>query len=157
MVGTIPPLRIQQRAEMRQLLPRVTTTPPPSSLPTWAGEVFRFALGAVLNVIVGYGSYLLLLHWLHYLAAYAIAYVIGIAVSYVFNALVVFRQPMRARAAVAYPLVYVVQFLLGLVLLKVLVEAVHIPVWLGPLVVSVLTLPVTFVMSRIIVRMGGPR
>lgn len=139
---------------MRQLLLRMTMKAPLSSLPVWAGEVFRFALGAVLNVIVGYGSYLLLLHWLHYVAAYAIAYVIGIAVSYVFNAIVVFRQPMRARAALSYPLVYVVQFLLGLVLLKVLVEALHIPVWLGPLLVSVLTLPVTFVMSRIIVRRG---
>lgn len=139
---------------MRQLLLRMTMAAPLSSLPAWMGEVFRFALGAVLNVIVGYGSYLLLLHWLHYVAAYAIAYVIGIAVSYVFNAVVVFRQPMRARAALSYPLVYIVQFLLGLVLLKLLVEALHIPVWLGPLLVSVLTLPVTFVMSRIIVRMG---
>jgi putative flippase GtrA len=125
-----------------------------SSLPAWAGEVLRFALGAVLNVIVGYGSYLLLLHWLHYVAAYALAYVIGISVSYVFNALVVFRQPMRARAALTYPLVYVVQFLLGLALLKVLVEVLHIPVWVGPLLVSALTLPVTFLLSRIIVRMS---
>jgi putative flippase GtrA len=136
---------------MRQLLLRMTTA---SSLPAWTGEAFRFALGAVLNVVVGYGSYLLLLHWLHYVAAYAIAYVIGIAVSYVFNAFIVFRQPMRARAALTFPLVYIVQFLLGLVLLKVLVEALHIPVWMGPLLVSALTLPVTFVMSRIIFRMG---
>lgn len=139
---------------MRQLLLRMTMAAPLSSLPTWVGEVFRFALGAVLNVVVGYGSYLLLLHWLQYVVAYAIAYVIGITVSYVFNAVIVFRQPMRARAALSYPLVYIVQFLLGVALLKVLVDVLHIPVWLGPLLVSVLTLPVTFVMSRIIVRMG---
>ena len=126
----------------------------PQALPSWVGEVFRFALGAALNIVVGYGSYLLLLHWLHYVTAYAIAYVIGIAVSYVFNALVVFRQPIRARAALSYPLVYLVQLLLGLVLLKMLIEALHIPVWLGPLLVSALTLPVTFLLSRIIVRMN---
>lgn len=126
-----------------------------SRLPSWSGEAFRFLIGAALNVVVGYGSYLLLLQWLNYVPAYAIAYVIGIVVSYVFSALVVFRQPLRARAALSYPLVYVLQFLLGLVLLKVLVEAMHIPAWLGPLVVSVLTLPLTFVMSRIIVRMGA--
>jgi putative flippase GtrA len=105
-------------------------------LPAWVGEVFRFALGALLNLVVGYGSYLLLLLWLPYVAAYAIAYVIGIAVSYVFNALVVFKQPMRARAALSYPLVYLAQFLLGLVLLKVLI------------------LPVTFLLARLIVRFG---
>jgi putative flippase GtrA len=123
-------------------------------LPAWVGEVFRFALGALLNLVVGYGSYLLLLLWLPYVAAYAIAYVIGIAVSYVFNALVVFKQPMRARAALSYPLVYLAQFLLGLVLLKVLIEAFHIPKSLGPLLVSAMTLPVTFLLARLIVRFG---
>ena len=120
--------------------------------PAWTGEVFRFLIGGVLNTVVGYSVYLLLFHWVRYEVAYAIAYITAIAVSYVFNAMFVFRQPMRVRSALYYPLVYLAQFLLGLILLKVLIGVVHVSAWLAPLLVSVLTIPMTFLLSRIIVR-----
>jgi len=120
--------------------------------PAWTGEVFRFLIGGVLNTVVGYSVYLLLFHWLRYEMAYAIAYIVSIAVSYVFNAMFVFRQPLRARSALYYPLVYLAQFLLGLLMLKVLIGVVHVSAWLAPLLVSVLTIPMTFLLSRIIVR-----
>lgn len=129
-----------------------TTTSFRSDLPKWTGEVFRFLIGGVLNAVVGYGGYLLLLRWMHYVPAYTISYAISIAVSYVFSALFVFRQPIKLRAALRYPLVYLVQFLLGLILLKMLIEVLHSPQWLAPLLVSVITIPVTFLMSRVIVR-----
>ncbi|MGB3462384.1 MAG: GtrA family protein [Rhodanobacter lindaniclasticus] len=122
--------------------------------PSWIGEVFRFLIGGVLNLVVGYGGYLLLLRWMHYEAAYIISYVFSVCVSYVFSTLVVFRQPIRARSALFYPLVYLVQFLLGFILLRVLVEILRLPTWIAPLLVSILTIPVTFLMSRIIVRTG---
>lgn len=118
-----------------------------------AGEVARFLLGGVLNTIVGYGCYLLLLRWMGYEMAYAIAYVTGIGISYVFSAAFVFRQPMRWRSAVHYPLVYLLQFLIGLLLLKVLIDLLHVPVWLAPLLVMVITIPLTFVLSRFVIHM----
>ena len=123
-----------------------------SRLPTWAGEAFRFLIGGTLNLVVGYGTYLLLLRWLHYETAYAAAYVVGIFVSYVFSALFVFRQPIRLRSALRYPLVYLVQFLLGLLMLRVSIEIFSLPAWFAPLFVNVLTIPTTFLMSRIILR-----
>jgi putative flippase GtrA len=123
-----------------------------SLAPAWTGEVFRFLIGGVLNTVVGYGVYLLLFRWLSYEVAYAIAYIVAIAVSYVFNAMFVFRQPLRARSALYYPLVYLAQFLLGLILLKALIGVAHVSAWLAPLLVSVLTIPITFLLSRIIVR-----
>lgn len=118
----------------------------------WAGEMLRFLVGGMLNVAVGYGSYLILLHWFRYEVAYAIAYVVGIIVSYIFSALYVFRQPMRWRSALFYPLVYLLQFLIGLALLKILIEVAHMPQRLAPLAVAVLTIPVTFLASRIVIR-----
>ena len=116
------------------------------------GEVFRFLIGGVLNLVVSYSSYLLLLRWIHYEAAYAISYIFSIFISYIFSALVVFRQPLRARSALLFPLVYLVQFLLGLILLRVLIEILNMPDWIAPLLVSSITIPMTFFMSRIIVR-----
>ena len=120
--------------------------------PAWVGEMLRFLIGGILNVVVGYGGYLVLLHWFRYEVAYAIAYVLGIAVSYVFSARYVFRQPMRWRSALRYPLVYLLQFLLGLVLLKILIEVMHMPQRFAPLAVAVLTIPATFLASRTIMR-----
>lgn len=124
----------------------------PKLISTLGGEVFRYLLGALVNVVVGYGSYLILLHWFGYEVSYAAAYILGIAVSYVFNALYVFRQPLRLRSALSYPLVYLMQFLLGLVLLKILIAGLHVPTKLAPLVVAMLTIPATFLASRIIMR-----
>jgi putative flippase GtrA len=124
----------------------------PSLNRAWAGEVLRFLIGGVLNVVVGYGGYLILLHWFRYEVAYAIAYVLGITVSYVFGTLYVFRQPMRWRSALRYPLVYLLQFVLGLILLKILVEILHMPQRFAPLAVAVLTIPATFLASRTIIR-----
>ena len=123
-----------------------------SSNRAWAAEILRFLIGGVLNVAVGYGGYLIFLHWFRYEVAYAFAYVLGIAVSYVFSALYVFRQPMRWRSALRYPLVYLLQFLLGLILLKILVDVMHMPQRFAPLAVAVLTLPATFLASRAIIR-----
>lgn len=116
------------------------------------GEILRYLIGGLLNVLVGYGGYLILLHWLRYEVAYAISYVLGVTVSYIFSALYVFRQPMRWRSALRYPLVYLLQFLLGLVLLKILVDVLHMPQRFAPLAVAVLTLPATFLASRAIIR-----
>jgi len=125
-----------------------------SAMPKRAAEIFRFLIVGALNTIVAYCTYLLLLIWLRYEIAYSIAYVFGIAVSYVFNAVFVFREPMRARSAMYYPLVYLVQFVLGVVLIKVFVIMLKIPEWLAPALVIVLTLPVTYLLSRLIVRAG---
>ena len=114
--------------------------------------MLRFLIGGGLNVVVGYGGYLILLHWFRYEVAYAIAYTVGIFVSYVFNTLYVFRQSMRWRSALRYPLVYLLQFLLGLVLLKILVEVMHMPQRFAPLAVAVVTIPATFLASRTIIR-----
>jgi putative flippase GtrA len=141
---------------MRSFVSRLSVAVPQllSTLPSWTGEVFRFLIGGVLNLLVGYGGYLLLLIWMRYEAAYVTSYIFSVCVSYVFSALVVFRQPLRARSALFYPLVYFIQFLLGFILLRVLVEVLHMPIWAAPLLVSILTIPVTFLMSRIVVRAG---
>lgn len=128
-----------------------------SRLRSWTGEVLRFLVGGLLNLGVSYGGYLLLLHWVHYAAAYSISYVFSIITSYLFSAWFVFRQPLRARAALYYPLVYLVQFLVGYALLRILVELLRMPAWIAPLLVSTLTIPLTFFMSRSIVRLGATR
>lgn len=116
-----------------------------------AAEGLRFLIAGGLNTAVGYGLYLLMLPWIRYEIAYAIAYVLGIGTSYLLNATFVFRQPLSLKAAFAFPLVYAAQLILGSVLLKVLVDWMGIPKQFAPLIVVVLSLPITFLLSRRIV------
>jgi putative flippase GtrA len=119
-----------------------------------AGEFLRFLIVGGINTVVAYGVYLLLLPWLRYEVAYAIGYAVGIATAYALSTAFVFRQPLRKRSAARFPLVYVVQFLVSLGLLRVAVEVFAVPQWLALAVSVVLTVPVTFVLSRWIVRAG---
>lgn len=116
------------------------------------GEALRFLVAGGVNTIVAYATYLVLLHWMRYEVAYAIGYTVGIIVSYVLNALFVFRQPMHARSATRFPLVYVAQFLASLLLLRFAVEVLGIPRWLALAASIAVTMPMTFLLSRWIIR-----
>lgn len=116
------------------------------------GEILRFLIVGGVNTLVGYGVYLLLLPWLRYEFAYAFGYLAGIAVSYALSSLFVFRQPLHARSAARFPLVYVVQFVVSLGVLRLAVETFGVPHWLALAVSIAVTLPLTFVLSRWIVR-----
>ena len=104
--------------------------------------------------MAAYAVYLFLLHWMRYEWAYAIGYAVGIAIAYALSTTFVFRQPMRKRSAARFPFVYVIQFLVSLGLLRLAVEILAVPQWLALAVSVGLTLPITFVLSRWIVRAG---
>ena len=117
-----------------------------------AGELFRFLIVGGANTLTTYAIYLFLLQFIRYEFAYAIAYAIGIIVAYGLSTGFVFRQPIRRRSALRFPLIYAFQFIAGLGILRVAIEYFHAPHWLALGVVIILTLPVTFVLSRLIVR-----
>jgi len=119
-----------------------------------AGEFIRFLVMGGANTLVAYAVYLLLLNWMRYELAYTIGYAVGIAMAYVLSAGFVFRQPLRRRSATRFPLIYVVQFLVSFALLRIAVEWLHMPAWLALGFAVIATIPVTFVLSRWVIRAG---
>ena len=118
------------------------------------GEFLRYLIMGGTNTIVAYAIYLLLLQWIRYEIAYSIGYAVGIVMAYALSAVFVFRQPMRKRSAMRFPLVYLAQFLISLGLLRLAVEVIHIPQWLALGFAVVLTIPVTFLLSRWVLHSG---
>jgi putative flippase GtrA len=118
------------------------------------GQTLRQVLGFVvvggINTVGGYGIYLLLFLFLSYRLAYSIAYLIGIGVSYLLNTYFVFGQKPSASKAIQYPLVYVVQYIFGIIALTLLVEVMRVNPTYAPLAVIVLTIPITFTLTRFI-------
>ena len=119
-------------------------------------EVIRFLITGATNTALGYLIYLAFLLVLPYTAAYSISYVIGIFVSYALNTAFVFKERWSWKRFAAFPLVYVVQYLLGLALLALLVEKAGVPKTLAPLVIVIIILPVTFFLSRFVIRGKRP-
>jgi putative flippase GtrA len=111
----------------------------------------RFLAGGGINTAFTYAVYLGLNRVMPYQAAYFIAFALGIVFAYWFNAVVVFRVPLSWKGLFSYPVVYVVQYVASAFLLGGLVEVLGIKQSLAPLVVSVVMVPVTYVMSRFVI------
>lgn len=120
------------------------------------GEALRFLLAGAFNTGATYLVYLGALQVLPYRYAYSAAYASGIVIGYTVNTLFVFHEPWRWRRLLAFPLVYLLQYLLGLALLWLLVENSIASKEIAPLLVVAITLPLTFIASRRLIK-GRPR
>ncbi len=110
----------------------------------------RFFAGGVATTVVSYAAYLALLQFMPYQRAYFVAYVLGIAVAYVINSVLVFRVPLSRGRFIVYPLIYLFQYAVQAGLLAIGVEVVGLPVKLAPLAVIVLMIPVSYVLNRLV-------
>lgn len=109
----------------------------------------RFIVSGGINTAATYAMYLLLLKWIGYNASYTIAYVAGIALSYVLNRVFVFGTHQGVRTALLFPLVYLAQYLGGLLVLWLWIEALGLGTRSGPIAVVLTTLPMTYVLTKL--------
>lgn len=112
----------------------------------------RFLVSGALNTVASYALFLLLLLWLPYLAAYTIAYLAGIASSYLLMTTFVFRTPPRLATAIRFPLVYVVQYAVGSGVIVALVEWWNVRASIAAIVAIVVSIPFVYVTSRLLLR-----
>lgn len=112
----------------------------------------RFLLGGALNTGTTLLLYWSLLYFIKYQWAYLISYCAGILLSYFLNTRYVFRTQHTWLRFAIFPLIYVVVYALGALTLKFCVDHLRVPATLGPLLSIAVTLPVSFVLTRILLR-----
>ena len=115
-----------------------------------ASSFLRFLISGGVNTAATYGLYLVLLRFTDYKVAYTIAYVVGIVLAFAINRLFVFRTHRGWRSMVLFPFVYLAQYLVSVGVVWVWVERLHLWKEAAPLVAIVITIPMTFVLSRVI-------
>ena len=120
-----------------------------------SSEALRFLIAGAVNAAATYAIYLVALQFLPYRIAYSTAYAIGILLAYAVNTSFVFRARWSWKRMLAYPLVYLLQYAIGLACLTFLVEGGWVGKEIAPLVVVVLTLPITFIASRYLIKGKG--
>ena len=118
-------------------------------------EFAAFLLCGAANTLLTYALYVLLLLLMPYKLSYSLAYVCGIFISYYLNSQLVFKQPVSLAKFLKYPVVYIVQYLLGISVLYLCIDMLGFSEWLAPLVVILVSLPVTFVLSKFIIKGRG--
>jgi putative flippase GtrA len=84
-----------------------------------------------------------------------VAYALGIVIAYVLNSVLVFRVPLSLKRFTAYPLVYLVQYVIAAGLLAIAVEVLHAPEAIAPLAVLVIMVPFSYVLNRLVLARSG--
>jgi putative flippase GtrA len=112
------------------------------------GRFLRYIVVGVVNTVVTYAAYLALLRALPYAWAYTVAFVLGIGLAYLLQSRYVFGAPASWRTFFAFPLVYVVQYVVGVVALRLLVETGLMTRELALFAVLLVTVPIGFALSR---------
>ena len=118
-------------------------------------EGFRFVLAGGGNTALTYLAYLALLNAVGYPAAFSLAFAAGVVISYLLNAWFVFKTPLSWHKLVQFPLLYLVQYLAGLLVLNLLIEQAGIGERVAPIFNVVLMVPLTFFLNRWFLRRGS--
>ena len=108
----------------------------------------RFLLSGAVNTLLTYLLYLLLLAPLGHRVAYSIAFACGIALAYGLNRGFVFRTHAGWRSALALPLIYLLQYALGMAIIEVWVAVAGVSAALAPLAAIAVTVPVVYGLSK---------
>lgn len=107
-------------------------------------QAVRFVLVGILNTIVGYGAFFILLNYFDYLAALLVSYGVGILHSFLWNKYWTFRSGgVRIAEFLKFNSVYVLSLVVNAAALAALVEVLRLDPKLGQL----LLLPVTTLIS----------
>lgn len=114
------------------------------------GRVLRFALVGAVNTGVYYGLYLLLHLALPYLAAHVLAFLLAMVGSYFLNCHFTFRTKPTWRKFLLFPLSNAANFAITSLGLYLLVDLGGMNSTIAPLLVAALAIPVTFVVSQLV-------
>lgn len=110
----------------------------------------RFLASGAFNTLFTYALYLMLLNIINYKASYTITYIFGIFLSYILNRYFVFKSTTGSRSILLYPLVYVAQYLTSMGILWLWVDYLHLNEKAAPLIAILITIPITYLLSKAI-------
>ena len=121
-------------------------------------EKIRFLIAGGSTTLFSYALYAALLHidW-PAVIAYAVAYVAGIAWSYVINCKWVFETPMSIRGFLHFPLVYLIQAAASFALFELLHDVMRVNTLLVPLLIAAVMIPLTYIVTRFLLLSRAPR
>lgn len=112
------------------------------------GFIRRFLISGATNTALTYLLYLGTLGALGHRLAYTLAFASGLLLVYLLNRHFVFRTHAGWRSVLAMPLIYLVQYLVGLGVVEIWVGVLGWHAALAPLAAIGVTVPISYLLSR---------
>lgn len=109
----------------------------------------RFLIVGCVNTLVSYVIFSVLIYLVHYDFAYAGSYAFGILISYVLNGKWTFSKSIGFKGILTYPLVYIVQFSTGWLVLKYCIETLNFTENQAYILSTIISIPIGFLASKI--------
>lgn len=108
----------------------------------------RFIITGGINTIVTYAVFFVLSFALISQISYTISYFLGILLSYVLNTVFVFRSDFSAKKLFQFPMVYLIQYVYGVITLTIITDYFSISPRIAMIFVIITSIPLTYVLSR---------
>ncbi|HAR3917990.1 flippase GtxA [Staphylococcus aureus] len=117
-------------------------------------EILKFIIVGGINTLNYYVVYLLLLKLLHieYMISHITGFLVAFVISYYLNCYFVYRVKPTWRKFISFPIAQIVNVSLQTVLLYVFVSWLNLPAEIAPFAGLVITIPITFVLSKWILK-----
>ncbi|HEJ7409900.1 TPA: flippase GtxA [Staphylococcus aureus] len=117
-------------------------------------EILKFIIVGGINTLNYYVVYLLLLKLLHieYMISHITGFLVAFVISYYLNCYFVYRVKPTWRKFISFPITQIVNVSLQTVLLYVFVSWLNLPAEIAPFAGLVITVPITFVLSKWILK-----
>lgn len=117
-------------------------------------EILKFIIVGGINTLNYYVVYLLLLKLLHieYMISHVTGFIVAFVISYYLNCYFVYRVKPTWRKFISFPITQIVNVSLQTVLLYVFVSWLNLPAEIAPFAGLIITIPITFVLSKWILK-----
>ncbi|MCL7608354.1 flippase GtxA [Staphylococcus aureus] len=117
-------------------------------------EILKFIIVGGINTLNYYVVYLLLLKLLHieYMISHITGFLVAFVISYYLNCYFVYRVKPTWRKFISFPITQIVNVSLQTVLLYVFVSWLNLPAEIAPFAGSIITIPITFILSKWILK-----
>ena len=114
-------------------------------------QMIGFAITGTLSTLILFFIYWGLNPFIYYQYSYLIAYSISILALYFMNTWYVFQAPISLRSFLKFPIIYILQYLVGAASLEFIIK-LGFSVTFAPILVIIILLPITFVLNRLVLK-----
>ena len=115
-------------------------------------EFIRYVVIGGVNTCISYCIYFVLLIFFPYLIAFSAAYFLGVITAYYLNTVIVFKSCISLKKFLSFPIVYIVQYTFNIFFLYIFVEGMSIDAKLAPIFGIIITMPITYLLSKYILQ-----
>lgn len=109
-------------------------------------QISKFGMVGVLNTLVGYGAFFLLLNYTNYMISLIISHIIGVTHSYIWNKYWTFKsKKMSINEFLKFNSIYILVFLTNALVLIFFVNALNLDPHIGQLIALPIITMISFI------------